>query len=72
MATAIEFISKLDGRDEVPLSRNRNVFRQLREILEAFQEIGYRVFGDIYYQDEKFEGEYRLVSSKDEIIVSIH
>lgn len=72
MATTIEFISKLDGRDEVPLSQNRSPFKQLKDIFYEFEKIGYRVFGKIYYQDEKFEGQCVLVSKNDEIIVSIH
>jgi len=72
MATAIEFYSSLDGYDQVPVSRNRSVFRQLREILEVFAKQGYQVLGGIEYQDRRFKGEYRLISSKEEVVVQVH
>lgn len=72
MATAIEFYSSLDGYDQVPVSRNRSVFRQLNEILQVFLKQGYQILGSIEYCDRKFEGEYRLISSKEEVIVQVH
>lgn len=72
MATAIEFYSSLDGYDQVPVSRNRSVFRQLREILEVFAKQGYQILGCIEYQDRKFNGEYRLISSEEEVTVHVH
>ena len=72
MATIIEFYSTLDGHDQVPVSRNRSVFRQLTEILQAFAKQGYEILGGIEYQDRKYEGEYRMISSKEEVIVQVH
>ena len=72
MATAIEFYSTIDGYDQVPVSRNRSVFRQLREIIEVFAKQGYEILGGIEYQDRKYEGEYRMISSKEEVIVQVH
>lgn len=72
MATTIEFYSTLDGYDQVPVSRNRSVFRQLREIIEVFAKQGYEVLGGIEYCDRKFNGEYRLVSAVEEVIVQVH
>lgn len=72
MANMIEFYSTLEGYDQIPVSSNRSVFRQLREILEVFAKQGYEILGGIEYQDRKFNGEYRLVSSKEEVIVQVH
>ena len=72
MATFIEFYSTLDGHDQIPVSRNRSVFRQLNEILQVFLKQGYQILGSIEYCDRKFEGEYRLISSEEEVIVQVH
>ena len=71
-ANMIAFQSSLDGFDEVPVSRNRSVFRQLTEILQVFAKAGYEVLGSIEYKNRRYEGEYRLVSSKEEVIVQVH
>ena len=72
MANLIEFYSTLDGYDQIQVSRNRSVFRQLREIIEVFAKAGYEILGNIEYQDCQFKGEYRLISSKEEVIVQVH
>ena len=68
----IAFQSSLDGFDQVPVSRNRSVFRQLTEILQAFAKSGYEILGNIEYKDRQYHGEYRLISSKEEVIVQVH
>jgi hypothetical protein len=72
MANLIEFYSTLDGYDQVQVSRNRSVFMQLREIIEVFAKAGYEILGNIEYQDRQFKGEYRMISSKEEVVVQVH
>ena len=37
-----------------------------------FAKSGYEILGGIEYQDRKYEGEYRMISSKEEVIVQVH
>lgn len=59
MATQIEFVSDLDGRDLVPV--RYNVFSTLKHILSAFRKEGYSIAGGIEYVGKQFVGEYRAV-----------
>lgn len=56
MATQIEFLSSIDGRDLVPC--RSSVWSTLKEIVRAFRNNGYSVSGGIEYSGSKFIGEY--------------
>ena len=56
MATQIEFLSSIDGRDLVPC--RSSVWSTLKEVVSAFRRNGYSVSGGIEYIDRRFVGEY--------------
>lgn len=65
MATQIEFISDVDGRDLVPVKYS--VWKTLQEIVRVFRRQGYSVSGGIEFIGKKFTGEYLAVSSTERV-----
>lgn len=56
MATQIEFLSSIDGRDLVPCKAS--VWSTLKEIVRVFRNEGYSVSGNIEFVNRKYIGEY--------------
>ena len=67
MAKFIEFRSNIDGLDLVEISWRRGIQQQLRDIKLAFMRAGYRVFGDIFMQDQEWQGEYVAKNHSEEV-----
>jgi len=67
MAKFIEFRSNVDGLDIIEISRKRSLHQQLRDIKLAFIRAGYRVFGDIYRDEDRWDGEMVAVGRGEEV-----
>jgi len=69
MATQIEFLSSIDGRDLVPCKSS--VWSTLKEIVRAFRRNGYAVSGGIEYSGRKFVGEYFAESAGERVTFQV-
>ena len=68
----VEFKSNIRGRELLELSRRSSIREQLMDIKRHFMNMGYRIFGDIYWTEEdRWAGEYIAVKRNEEVRFNI-
>jgi hypothetical protein len=65
MATQIELVSDVEGRDLVPC--RSSVWSTLKELVRSFRRAGYSVSGGVEFLDRRFVGEYFAESSTERV-----